>query len=110
MTRNELRTTLFRIRKKYWYPKYYIYFDDKKDNYVTQDGKLMDGCPSFDILEDWEYYNEPKKKKQITFYEYVVYSLSFNRYNQTLIWSDLTPDICSDKHTGNTKTVEIDED
>lgn len=111
MKLKELLNTDKKVRIKTWTEDSYVQYSAIEELWIDESGEKYD-CKIFSdtTSDEWEYYIEPKKKKQITFYEYVVYSLSFKRYNQTLVWSDLTPDICSDKHTGNTKTVEIDEE
>lgn len=107
MTRRELMTTDKKIRKTIWVNNRYIYFCTFTDDWVNEKG-LKVVRPTFDNPSYWEYYIEPPPKKQITFYEYLVESIDPIK-SLRLVWSNMPPEKVKGKHTGTTKTVEVEE-
>lgn len=109
MTRKELYNTDKKIRYKLWPKNEYVYFCEIKDNWFNEKGDKI--TPNFYNPTDWEYFVKPKNKKRIIFYEYVVESVLGNETEPTLrlIWSEVHPSKVKHKHTGQSKTVEIDQ-
>lgn len=107
----ELLMTHKKIRHNDWQDDQYIQYSIQHDEWIDESGKRFDDdIFSGTTASSWSYYIEPKKKKQITFYEYVVESLESNRINSSrLIWSNIPPEKVNGKHTGQTKTVEVEE-
>lgn len=113
------RTEFYRSNEKLavsnWPPEYYIQFDPVLKIWLDEKGQditsFVNGYTDRDIAA-FQIYVEPKKKKTIIFYEYIVYSMKFSGMgdgNLRLVWSDVKPSDTTEKHTGNFKTVEVEE-
>lgn len=65
-----------KFRRIDWYPTCYLYWDEKenvfKDESKETHNYLNEKSESINY-SDWEYYQEPKKKKKIKLYAYAGY-------------------------------------
>lgn len=93
-----------KIRVKNWSSSSYIYFCEK--GIIGENGRSE--YFSFSNKNEWELYEEPKKKKKITFYEYIRSPYEDERYIEWCSNKDIGKD--SDcQLTGNTREIEVED-